>query len=81
MDDICTYQIEVNGRVDEQDLNAMSPLQITVARVKPTSTLFTVSTDQSGLIGLMRHLHGLGLVFLSVSRVDTEGPATRLAAR
>jgi hypothetical protein len=31
------------------------------------ATLFTVCTDQSGLIGLMRHLHGLGFVFLSVN--------------
>ena len=27
---------------------------------------FSVHTDQSGLIGLMRHLHGRGFVFLSV---------------
>jgi hypothetical protein len=30
-------------------------------------TRFTVHTDQSGLIGLIRHLHGRGFVLLSVS--------------
>lgn len=73
MDDICTYRIEVQGLVDEDDLNAMSPLQMTVVRVDAASMLFTVLTDQSGLIGLMRHLHGRGLLFLSVNRVDVGG--------
>ena len=73
MDDICTYQIEVRGRMDENDVNAMSPLEMTVVRVDAdeehpcTSTLFTVRTDQAGLIGLIRHLHGLGLILLSVT--------------
>ncbi|MCL7452526.1 MAG: hypothetical protein M8467_05715 [Anaerolineae bacterium] len=64
----CIYEIEVRGQVDEGDLNAMSPLQMTVVRVDTTATLFTIRADQSGLIGLMRHLHGRGLVLLSVSR-------------
>jgi hypothetical protein len=98
MDELCTYRIEVQGQVNESDLNAMSPLQMTVVHgqdpkglhqvhacidpcqdqnldpskllTKPlgSSTLVTVRTDQSGLIGLMRHLHGRGLVFLSVYR-------------
>jgi hypothetical protein len=68
MHDICTYQIEVRGQVDERDLNAMSPLQIKVARAEAAATLFTVCADQSGLIGLLRHLHGRGFVLLSVYR-------------
>jgi hypothetical protein len=68
MDDICAYLIQLRGRVDEAEINAMSPLQLTVKEVDVASTLLTVNTDQSGLIGLMRHLHGLGFVFLSVKR-------------
>jgi hypothetical protein len=68
MDDICAYLIRLRGRVDEDEINAMSPLQLTVKEVDVASTLLTVNTDQSGLIGLMRHLHGLGFVFLSVKR-------------
>jgi hypothetical protein len=66
MDDICTYQIELQGQLDENDLMPTSPLNITLLRLGPASTLFTVRTDQSGLIGLLRHLHGRGLVLLSV---------------
>jgi hypothetical protein len=68
MDDICVYQIEIQGLTDENDLNAMSPLQITVVRADTVSMLFTVRTDQSGLIGLMRYLHGRGFILLSVNR-------------
>ena len=72
MNDMCTYHIQLRGQVDEGEINAMSPLQMTVQRADTTATLFTVRTDQSGLIGLMRHLHGLGFVLVSVSRADTE---------
>jgi hypothetical protein len=68
MHDICTYQIEVQGQVDENAFNATSPLQMTVVRVDTAATLFTICADQSGLIGLIRHLHGHGFVLLSVYR-------------
>lgn len=68
MNDICTYHIQLAGHVDESELNATSPLEMTVERVDPTATLLAVRTDQSGLIGLVRHLHGLGFVFLALSR-------------
>jgi hypothetical protein len=66
MNDICTYHIQLRGQVDEGDINVTSPLQMTVARVDQAATLFSICTDQSGLIGLLRHLHGLGFVFQSV---------------
>jgi hypothetical protein len=68
MHETCIYRIEVEGQVDERELNAMSPLRTTVARAGPAATLLTVNADQSGLIGLLRHLHGRGLLLLSVSR-------------
>lgn len=68
LDEICTYRIEVYGQVDEDEFNRMSPREITVTRTGLDSTLFTLSTDQSGFIGLARHLHGRGLVFLSMKR-------------
>ena len=74
MHDICTYQIKVQGQVDEDTFNVSSPLQMTMVEVDaekthpPTATLFTVCADQSGLIGLLRHLHGHGFVLLSVYR-------------
>jgi len=73
MNDIFTYHIQLRGQVDEGEINAMSPLQMTVEQADATATLFTVRTDQSGLVGLLRHLHGLGFAFLCVSRVGTDG--------
>ena len=68
MYDVCTYRIEVQGQVDENAFNATSPLRIKVLRADASVTLFTTRTDQSGLIGLIRHLHQRGFVFLSVTR-------------
>jgi hypothetical protein len=66
MDNLCTCLIEIQGKMDETDLKACSPLSITTVRLEADSTLLTVQTDQSGLIGLLRHLHGRGSVLLSV---------------
>ena len=63
-----TYCIEVQGQVDENVFNATSPLQVTVVRRDTGTTLFTICADQSGLIGLIRHLHGQGFVILSITR-------------
>lgn len=66
MDDLHSYEIEILGRVDEKDLNAAGPRQLTVVRGNEVSTVLAVRTDQSGLIGLLRHLHGRGAVLLAV---------------
>jgi hypothetical protein len=68
MHKVCTYTIEVRGQVDEKAFNATSPLQLTVVRVDPGATQFTLCADQSGLIGMLRHLHGQGFVLFSVWR-------------
>ncbi len=68
MDDICAYRIEVRGQVGANDINTTGPLQIAIERAGTDATRFTICTDQSGLIGLLRHLHGRGLVLLSVCR-------------
>ena len=72
---MCTYLIQVRGQVDVGEINAMSPLAITLERAEPAATELAFSTDQSGLIGLMRYLHGKAFVFLSMSRVDSPVPA------
>lgn len=68
MQEICTYHIEVQGQVNENEVNTMSPLEMSMVREGPTCTVFVAQTDQSGLIGLIRHLHGLGFVLLSLTR-------------
>jgi hypothetical protein len=69
MDELCTYQLEVRGQMDQQDLKATSPVQMMAVRVDAVSMRFTVRTDQSGILGLIRYLHGRGLALLSVSCV------------
>ncbi|MFN2165870.1 MAG: hypothetical protein ACK2U9_06375 [Anaerolineae bacterium] len=72
MDDLCSYQIEVRGHVSEIELNRMSPIHVAMERGDPAATRLLVQADQSGLIGLMRHLHALGFVFLSMSRQERD---------
>ena len=49
-------------------------------KINPANaTLFTVRTDQSGLVGLLRHLHGPGFMLLCVSRVGADGSETGIA--
>jgi hypothetical protein len=69
MRDTGTYRIEVQDQVDEYTFNATSPLQIRVVRADKEITVFTICSDQSGLIGLLRHLHGQGFALLSVTCV------------
>ena len=68
MQEIYTYHIEVQGQVNEQTFNATSPLRVTVSRADTASTLLTLYADQSGLVGLVRHLHHQGFVLLSLAR-------------
>jgi len=70
MDDLSCYKIVVRDPVSETDLNRLSPVQ--VAQVDPAATHLSVQTDQSGLIGLMRHLHALGFVILAMSRQEMD---------
>lgn len=70
MNDWCRYRVQIAGRVDEPEVNALSPLEMKPEKVEADSTWFSVHTDQSGLIGLLRHLHGLGFVLLGVEREE-----------
>jgi hypothetical protein len=67
MDSNCNYLIQIAGQIQEDELNATSPRQVAVVEVGATTTQIAVSTDQSGLIGLLRHLHGQGFILLSVN--------------
>ena len=68
MQETYIYHIEVQGQVEENDFNTTSPLRVTIARADIESTLFTLHADQSGLVGLIRHLHHQGFVLLSLAR-------------
>ena len=61
------YTIQLRGQIDEEEVNEISPLLLVRQGSDPAVTQFAIHTDQSGLIGLMRHLHSRGYVILSVS--------------
>lgn len=66
MHTICLYSLQIRGQVDENEINAISPLQIERVWTDTAVTQFTVQTDQSGLLGLVRYLHNRGFVFNKV---------------
>lgn len=58
------YRIEVRGRVDVEWLQSFdSSVEILLdeTRVMEETTVLSVHTDQSGIVGLVRRLHGLGM--------------------
>jgi len=81
MQEIYTYHIEVLGQVDEKVFNITSPIQVTVEQGNAVSTLLTLHTDQSGLVGLVRHLHHQGFVILSLSRTALPSPSSAARRR
>jgi hypothetical protein len=68
MNTTSTYHIQIEGQMAEAEMNATTPLHMTLERIDTATTLLSVCADQSGLIGLLRHLHARGLVLLSVYR-------------
>ncbi len=68
MDDTCIYTIQLRGQVAADEVNTRSPFWLTLIAADPASTRMTATTDQAGLIGLLRHLHGSGFVILAVNR-------------
>jgi hypothetical protein len=68
MQEICTYLIKIQGQLEEKIFNPLSPYWITEVRANSNATRFAIYADQSGLIGLIRHLHQQGYVLLSIQR-------------
>lgn len=73
LDQQAEYIIKVRGRVDEGLVDWFGPLDMAVTETEEgvTTTLSRFITDQAGLIGLARALHGLGLTLLSIERAPT----------
>ena len=65
------YTITVAGTVDPTLADWCGPLTITAASGPDegmVTTLSGITADQAGLVGIIRHLHGLGIVLLTVER-------------
>lgn len=75
------YRIVVQGRVDAEWLKSFdNSVEITVREAQPEEdiTLLDLHTDQSGIIGLVRKLHGLGMTIKQLQIVSTEGEASEV---
>ena len=61
------YRIEVRGRVDVdwlQSFDGSAEIIDDETRQMEDITVLNVNTDQSGIVGLVRRLHGLGMTIL-----------------
>jgi hypothetical protein len=68
MGDSCIYCVQICDSVDEDRFNATSPQRIKIVQADEEATRFTICADQSGLIGMLRWLHGQGFKIRSVAR-------------
>jgi len=66
------YEIMVKGDIDLSRLTDFAELNVQTATITEEGhhpTLFRMTMDQAGLVGLLRRIHGLGMVLLSIRRV------------
>jgi hypothetical protein len=77
MNDICTYQINIRGQIDDGDFNAFSPPGLSV-QWDHNVTRLTFQTDQSGLVGFIRHLHGCNFILLSILACIVESDSSTI---
>ena len=63
------YRIEVQGRVDVewlQSFDSSAEILVDEAGQMEDITALDVHTDQAGMVGLVRRLHGLGITILQL---------------
>jgi len=68
----CCYEIKIHGQLDPSWLDWFGEAKVHVETLTDNSqvtTVFNIVMDQSGLVGLIRHLHGHGIVLISVRLV------------
>ena len=69
------YEIKIHGQPDESWLGWFSEANAsteTLADGSQVTTFAGVVMDQAGLVGLIRQLHGRGIVLISVRQVDPQ---------
>ncbi len=75
------YRIEVKGQVDVEWLQSFdSSAEISAEETGRMEdvTVLNVHTDQSGIVGLARRLHGLGMTILRLQVVSDGGKAAEV---
>jgi hypothetical protein len=74
------YRVELRGRVDIEWLQSFdSSVEISFVENRQVEeiTAFDLHTDQAGIVGLLRRLHGLGMTILRLQIVLDEGRAAK----
>jgi hypothetical protein len=75
------YRIEVRGPVDVdwlQSFDGAAEISIGETRQMEDITVLDVHTDQSGIVGLVRRLHGLGMTILRLQIIPEGGKAAEV---
>ena len=66
------YEIKVYGQLDDSWLGWVGEAEVHVETLDDNNQVTTFSdvvTDQAGLVGLIRRLHGLGVVLISIRQI------------
>ncbi len=72
------YRITVRGRVDVewlQSFDGSAEIIVDESGQMENITVLKMHTDQSGIVGLVRRLHGLGITILQLQIVSDKGKA------
>ncbi len=62
------YRIKVRGAIDEEFMRTYCPPGFVLHQEGTDTILANLGIDQSGLLGLIRQFHNLGLTILSIER-------------
>ena len=68
------YEIKIYGQMGDSWLGWLGEAKAHVEVLADNSQVTTISNivmDQAGLVGLIRRLHGLGIVLISIRQVET----------
>jgi len=67
------YEIKIYGQLDDSWLGLFGEAESHTAILEDNLQVTTISNivmDQAGLVGLIRRLHGLGIVLLSIQQTE-----------
>lgn len=71
------YRIELQGRVDLewlQNFVNLAEMSVGETNLSENITVLSVHTDQAGIVGLVRRLHGLGMAILQLEIISEGKP-------